>query len=196
MARTSRRFAVKLGRWGRRVKWAQRLITNAPQSVRIAGIVAIVLATFALINLIVQVVRKPSELFFFVGHRLSKQPAETWRQYGPLFRAFATRSISPELLAALAQVESSGNPVDRTYWRWRFSFNPFRHLSAGIQRHRPVPNDRSCLRRGCTSLHPSEISRKFWLWPRPLYPRHTQPCRRVGIDILGPKCSCRPHSVR
>lgn len=125
MARTSKRFAVKLGRWGRRVKWAQRLITNAPQSVRIAGIVAIVLATFALINLIVQVVRKPTELLFFVGHRLSKQPAETWRQYGPLFRNFATRSISPELLAALAQVESSGNPVDRTYWRWRFSFNPF-----------------------------------------------------------------------
>jgi hypothetical protein len=28
-------------------------------------------------------------------------------------------------LAALAQQESSGNPVDRTYWRWRFSFNPF-----------------------------------------------------------------------
>jgi hypothetical protein len=28
------------------------------------------------------------------------------------------------LLAALAQVESSGNPVARTYWRWRWSFNP------------------------------------------------------------------------
>jgi hypothetical protein len=31
----------------------------------------------------------------------------------------------PELLAALAQGESSGNPVERTYWRWRWSFNPF-----------------------------------------------------------------------
>jgi hypothetical protein len=29
------------------------------------------------------------------------------------------------LLAALAQVESRGNPVARTYWRWRFSWNPF-----------------------------------------------------------------------
>ena len=28
-------------------------------------------------------------------------------------------------MAALAQVESSGNPVDRTYWRWQWSFNPF-----------------------------------------------------------------------
>ena len=35
------------------------------------------------------------------------------------------RSSHPELLAALAQVESSGNPVARTYWRWRFSWNPF-----------------------------------------------------------------------
>jgi hypothetical protein len=28
------------------------------------------------------------------------------------------------LLAALAQVESTGNPVARTYWRWRLSLNP------------------------------------------------------------------------
>ncbi|HVO94116.1 MAG TPA: transglycosylase SLT domain-containing protein, partial [Terriglobales bacterium] len=32
---------------------------------------------------------------------------------------------SPELLAALAQVESDGNPVARTYWRWQWSWNPF-----------------------------------------------------------------------
>ena len=46
-------------------------------------------------------------------------------QYGPLFRTYSTATITPELLAALAQVESSGNPVTRTYWRWRWSFNPF-----------------------------------------------------------------------
>jgi hypothetical protein len=33
--------------------------------------------------------------------------------------------MTPDLLAALAQVEGSGNPVARTYWRWRFSWNPF-----------------------------------------------------------------------
>ena len=70
-------------------------------------------------------IHKPTELFVFVGHRLDKEPAETWRQYGPLFRTYSTSTITPELLAALAQVESSGNPVDRTYWRWRWSFNPF-----------------------------------------------------------------------
>lgn len=96
-----------------------------PRAIQIAGIVTITLITLALTNLVYHVIRKPTELFFFVGHRLDKEPLETWRHYGPLFRTFSTRSITPELLAALAQVESSGNPVDRTYWRWRFSFNPF-----------------------------------------------------------------------
>ena len=85
---------------------------------------AILLAAFALTNLVYHVIHKPTELFFFVGNGLDKEPAETWRQYGPLFRAYSTHTITPELLAALAQVESSGNPVARTYWRWRLSLNP------------------------------------------------------------------------
>ena len=86
---------------------------------------AILLVVVPLTNLVYQVIRKPTELFVFVGHRLDKEPPETWRQYGALFRTYSTHSITPELLAALAQVESSGNPVDRTYWRWRWSLNPF-----------------------------------------------------------------------
>jgi hypothetical protein len=100
-------------------------LAKAPLAVRIAGAAATLLATLALTNLVYHVVRKPTELFFLVGHRLDKEPPETWRQYGALFRTYSTGTITPELLAALAQVESSGNPVDRTYWRWRFSFNPF-----------------------------------------------------------------------
>ena len=38
---------------------------------------------------------------------------------------YVTATITPELLAALAQVESSGNPVARTYWRWRLTWHPF-----------------------------------------------------------------------
>lgn len=86
---------------------------------------AILLPLLALTNLVYHVIHKPTELFAFVGHRLDKEPAETWRSYGPLFRTYSTNTITPELLAALAQIESSGNPVDRTYWRWRWSFNPF-----------------------------------------------------------------------
>ncbi len=79
---------------------------------------------FAL-NLIYQVVRKPGELFAPVSGSLSKSPASTWQSYGALFEEYSTSIISPELLAALAQVESDGNPVARTYWRWQWSWNPF-----------------------------------------------------------------------
>lgn len=92
--------------------------------VRIAGGVAMLLAVVVLVNLAYQTMRKPTELFVLVGNALDKDPSETWRQYGPLFRKHSTATITPELLAALAQVESSGNPVARTYWRWRWSFNP------------------------------------------------------------------------
>jgi len=73
--------------------------------VRIAGSVAILLAVLALTNLIYQVARKPNELFVFVVHRLDKEPAETWRQYGPLFRAYSASTTTPELLAAPAARE-------------------------------------------------------------------------------------------
>ncbi|MGY3081729.1 hypothetical protein ACVWZZ_008137 [Bradyrhizobium sp. LM6.10] len=92
--------------------------------VRIAGGVAMLLAVVVLVNIAYQTMRKPTELFVLVGNALDKDPSETWRQYGPLFRKHSTATITPELLAALAQVESSGNPLVRTYWRWRWSFNP------------------------------------------------------------------------
>jgi hypothetical protein len=125
MRRKPNRFLPRLRHWRLGTQWARGRLATIPRAVRIAGAVAILLVTFALTNLIYHVIHKPTELFFFIGHRLDKEPPETWRQYGALFRTYSTHSITPELLAALAQVESSGNPVDRTYWRWRWSFNPF-----------------------------------------------------------------------
>jgi hypothetical protein len=125
MPRKRKPLLPRLRRWRQGTRRTRRKLARAPRWVRIVGVVAILLVIFALANLVYQVIRKPTELFFFVGHRLDKEPAETWRQYGPLFRSFSTSTITPELLAALTQIESSGNPVDRTYWRWRWSFNPF-----------------------------------------------------------------------
>jgi hypothetical protein len=85
------------------------------------GVIAACLA----VNWVVQVARKPAELFFPVSGALNKTPAETWREYEPIFRAHATAVMTPELLAALAQVEGAGNPVARTYWRFRFTHQPF-----------------------------------------------------------------------
>src|ERR1700761_7311005 len=120
-----KRFLPRLRRWRRRARWARGRFARTPRMARIAVVVAILLASIALTNLVYHVIHKPTELFAFIGHRLDKEPAETWRSYGPLFRTYSTNTIAPELLAALAQIESSGNPVDRTYWRWRWSFNPF-----------------------------------------------------------------------
>jgi hypothetical protein len=125
MPRKPKPFRHRLRHWRRRLRRARQKLAHTPRAVRIAGAAAILFAALVVSNLIYQVIHKPTELFFLVGHRLDKEPPETWRQYGALFRSYSTATITPELLAALAQQESSGNPVDRTYWRWRFSFNPF-----------------------------------------------------------------------
>jgi hypothetical protein len=96
-----------------------------PLALRIIVATVVILAVWSAVNWAYQVMRKPTELFFPVSGALSKTPAETWRQYAPLFREHSTPVMAPELLAALAQVEGAGNPVARTYWRWRLSWNPF-----------------------------------------------------------------------
>ena len=98
----------------------------APLAVQLIVATVLLVIVWAAANWIVQVVRKPTEAFFVaVSGSLGKVPTQTWRQYGPLFYEHSTAVITPELLAALAQVESNGNPVARTYWRWRFSWDPF-----------------------------------------------------------------------
>lgn len=77
------------------------------------------------VNWLYQVVRKPTELLFPVSGVLYKTPAETWDTYATLFRRHATATMTPSLLAALAQVEGSGNPIVRTYWRWSPAGKPF-----------------------------------------------------------------------
>lgn len=76
-------------------------------------------------NWMCQVVRKPGELFAPISSSFSKSPGATWHSYGPLFEKHSTSILSPEFLAALAQIEGAGNPVARTYWRWQWSWNPF-----------------------------------------------------------------------
>jgi hypothetical protein len=125
MPRKRKPLLRRLRNFRQDARWARRKFARVPGPIRIAGIAAILFIALALANLVYQIIRKPTELFFFVGHRLDKEPPETWRQYGSLFRAYSTPTITPELLAALVQIESSGNPVDRTYWRWRWSLNPF-----------------------------------------------------------------------
>lgn len=102
-----------------------RAVGRTPPVARL-GISALLIFTVLLgINWAYHTFYKPTELFFAVEKALSKSPRETWQEYGPLFQVHSTTTITPELLAALAQAEGSGNPVARTYWRWRaISSNP------------------------------------------------------------------------
>jgi hypothetical protein len=149
----------------RRVGGAWQKLKAVPRSLRIVGVVVLLVAVFSVVNLVYQVLRKPTEMFFPVSGSLNKGPADTWRNYASLFRANSTANISPELLAALAQVESAGNPVARTYWRWSLTWASVRDLSARVERRRPVPDDQSGLRRGAALLHPPSR-------------RHRRQCRR------------------
>jgi hypothetical protein len=111
MAQRARR-----GRRGRRA-WRAPAVPRAAWAL-------LALAAAGGVNWAYQVVRKPTELLSLVAPSLAKTPDATWSEYGGLFDAHSTAIVRPELLAALAQVESAGDPLASTYWRWRPSWNP------------------------------------------------------------------------
>src|SRR5882672_1803040 len=127
-SRKARARRARPTRFRRLVRLGQRVflvLMSLPLALRVVVIAIVLLALWSVVNWTYQVIRKPTELFFPVSGRLFKTPPETWRSYEVLFRAHSTAIMAPELLAALAQVEGAGNPVARTYWRWRLSWNPF-----------------------------------------------------------------------
>jgi hypothetical protein len=101
-----------------------RAVLASPPTVRAFVLSVLILVLWLGVNWTYHAYSKPTEILFPLAHSLDKSPPETWRQYGPLFHKHSTSVIAPELLAALAQVEGGGNPVARTYWRWRLTRNP------------------------------------------------------------------------
>lgn len=124
--------------------------------------IAAIAGVFA-VNWVVQVARKPTELFFPVSGVLNKTPAETWRAYGRIFRAHSTPVMTPELLAALAQVEGAGNPMAQTYWRWRLTHQPFevyRPASTAVGMYQITDATYAQARRLC--VHNHAVSEDCW----------------------------------
>jgi hypothetical protein len=109
----------------RTCKRALRVLCKLATPTRVVLVGIAFLAVCFVVNLVYQILHKPTEVFALIPGESNKDPIETWRQYAPLFREYSTTSISPELLAALAQVESAGNPTARTYWRWSLTSDPF-----------------------------------------------------------------------
>lgn len=99
---------------------------KAPLTLQLVVVLVGVATLWFVVNGIYQVILKPTELFFPVSGTLYKTPAQTWSSYERIFRKHSTRTITPEFLAALAQVEGSGNPIVRTYWKWSANPHPFK----------------------------------------------------------------------
>jgi hypothetical protein len=142
-------------RW-QRTRRVLLLLWRAPGFAQAALLLALLALLIPASNWIYQVARKPSELFFPVSAALYKTPAETWATYAPLFHAHSTQLMTPELLAALAQSEASGNPVARTYWRWSWSLNPFeiyRPASSAVGMYQITDGTFAEARRYCIRQH-------------------------------------------
>jgi hypothetical protein len=124
-------------------------------------------AAFLATNWGYQVVRKPSELWFPVSGAFYKDPRETWNAYGTLFRRHSTAIMTPELLAALAQLEGSGNPVVRTYWRWSLTREPFeiyRPASSAVGMYQITDGTFDEARRYCIHDHRVVADGPWYAW--------------------------------
>jgi hypothetical protein len=157
--RTSSRARRLKKIWRRSVQvWrrVRRWWRPAPRPAKFIMAALIVLVLWLGINWIYQVLRKPSELFFPVSGTLYKSPAETWAEYAPIFKKYSTEVMTPDFLAAIAQVEGSGNPVARTYWRWSWSSQPFevyRPASSAVGMYQITDGNFAEARRFCIHDH-------------------------------------------
>ena len=159
--RGSRRFTRK--KLWRFIRWRcgevrafVRALWAAHPAVGIPVAAMLVLVICLGVNWTYQAVNKPSEILFPLDNAFDKNAAETWKDYGPLFREHATAVISAELLAALAQVEGSGNPLARTYWRWQSSWNPlqwYRPASSAVGMYQITSGTFEAAKRFCIHDH-------------------------------------------
>jgi Transglycosylase SLT domain len=158
---------VPSARTRRRALRALKSLRRAPPSTQIAVGFAATLLLWATVNAVYQVIKKPTELFFPVSGTLDKRPAETWSEYERIFRKHSTATISPEFLAALAQVEASGNPVARTYWRWTWTIDPlevYRPASSAVGMYQITDGTFDQARRFCVHRHAVVQDGPWYAW--------------------------------
>jgi hypothetical protein len=129
---------------------------RTPGAMRLVVLSTVFVVLFFAVNWTYQVIRKPSELFFPISGQFYKDPAQTWRAYGKIFERHSTAVMTPDLLAALAQVEGSGNPVVRTYWRFSLTHEPFeifRPASSAVGMYQITDGTFAIARRYCVHRH-------------------------------------------
>jgi hypothetical protein len=150
---------LRLGRFWPSTQTRRGLVKRfraAPGAVQLAALSVVFVLLSVAVNWTYQVVRKPSELWFPISGQFYKDPAATWRAYGRLFERHSTSVMTPDLLAALAQVEGSGNPIVRTYWRFSLTNEPFeifRPASSAVGMYQITDGTFAIARRYCVHRH-------------------------------------------
>jgi hypothetical protein len=158
-SKKQRRRGLDLGRWLPSARTRRKLVKqfrSAPSVVKIPVLSVLLVALSLAVNWTYQVVRKPSELFFPISGQFYKDPAATWQAYGRLFERHSTSVMTPDLLAALAQIEGSGNPIVRTYWRFSMTPEPFeifRPASSAVGMYQITDGTFAIARRYCVHRH-------------------------------------------
>ena len=180
-------FLRPVCRW-RGARFARRTLATVPAAVRIAFVVATILAVVSLVNVVYQVVRKPTELLFFVGGALDKVPSETWQQYWAVCRKYSTARSRRAARCAGADREH-GQSGGAHLLALAADLEPFRGVQACLERRRPISDDRCGLRRGEPLLRPPARCRGCRLLvQQPIYPRGAKPRHRARGGVPGPRC--------
>jgi hypothetical protein len=87
--------------------------------------VSFIIGGFLFVNFVVQIARKPTEALGLMP-TTSKTPMQTWQSYREEFVSSSTNIITADFLAAIAQVESAGDPVAQPPWVFRWTTDIFR----------------------------------------------------------------------
>src|SRR5271169_2486012 len=74
----------------KRALWALCKLRAVPMPIRVIVVGITALAVFSIVNLVYQMLQKPTEVFAFIPNESNKAPIETWRQFAPLFQEYST----------------------------------------------------------------------------------------------------------
>ena len=149
----------------RRQLW--RIFRTTPRKAQLLVATVTLVVVWLPVNWAIQAVRKPAELFFPVSPILYKGPRATWAAYHSLFRSNSTAAVTPDLLAALAQVEAGGNPIARTYWRWSLTTKPFeiyKPASSAVGLYQITDGTFEVARRLCIHDHAVVEDDRWYSW--------------------------------
>ena len=173
---------ARLRRWRQKARWAWRKLARVPRIVRIAGVVAILLAVVALTNLVYQVIHKPSRAVCLCWPQ-ARQGAG--RDMAAIRRAvpYLFHWHDPARIACRAGAGRERQSGGAHLLALAMELQSFRDLPASLQRRRPLPDDRCGLRRGRAVLHPGERRHGYRLRVRSLHSRDPEPCHRTGIRV-------------